>query len=68
MKEKFWSLHYMVQIKRAVFWKHMSPYPVLKLNVTEESTGLVIYELAVCQSLDVGLFNDVYYQHCMVLN
>jgi len=38
----------MVKIKRAAFWKHMSPYPVLKLTVTEEITGLVRYELAVC--------------------
>jgi len=47
-KEEFWSLHYMVQIKCASFWKHMSPYPVLKLIVAEESTGLFKYELAVC--------------------
>jgi len=38
----------MVQRNRAAFWKHMSPYPVLKLTVTEESTSLVGYELAVC--------------------
>jgi len=33
MKEEFWSLHYIVQIKRLAFWKHMSqPIPSFKVN------------------------------------
>lgn len=56
MKEKFGSLYCMVQIIRAVFWKHMSPYPVLKFTVTEENTGLVRYELAACHRILMKVF------------
>jgi hypothetical protein len=50
------TLHYMVQINRAAFWKHVSPYPVLKLTVNEESTDLVRYELAVCHRVLINIF------------